>query len=845
MGDCHVCAEQYSKLQRKRVSCPYCQYECCSMCVKRYILSTPEAANCMNCNRAWTRKMITDLLSRSFVNKEYREARENILFELEKAMFPETMPFVEHAMLTRRNRVSVDVNIHRMRELQSSVHIFDMTGAAPDLRREQIPNILEIRRLELENQVLLGEIEIPAKKDPPREFVQPCSRNDCDGFLSNMWKCRACDKYTCKDCHEPNDEGHVCNPDTVKSVQQIKSDSKQCPKCSSLIFKTEGCFATDTPILIWGGDIKMSQDVRVGDVLIGDDSKPRRVITTCTGEDMMYRISQNNGIDYVVNSRHTLVLKYTSHKVIGEFGNRFKLHWYSNGFKSKIGTFEDLMHFRDSLSVPDTIEMTVTDYLQLPDHSRKSLMGYKTGLEWDRKDVHLDPYIMGLWIGDGINTGSAFAANDTEVLHALLEWCNSNGAELVHDAPYKFRVRAKPGGRLAIGSSSCDTCHGCLKKRQAICDTKATNPVFATRNPLIESLSKYNLIRNKHVPIDYMFNDRDTRLKVLAGLIDSDGYVTNDGTRVVITQVCPTITGQIEFIARSLGFTVSVTVQSRKGLKIFNAGPKDYPDIHKINISGVLLGEIPTKIARKKCNGSRPNKDGLRTSLKVEPIGYGKYFGFELEGDHKFIMRDTTVAHNCDQMYCTSCNTAFSWRTGRIEIGRIHNPHYFEYRRQRGELDREIGDVQCGGMPDFSRLRGAPGDIVDMFRNVIEFQHYKLPSYTVGEVNLFEVNLRLRVNYICKEIGEYYYKSEMYRKDKELSKKRELGMVGTTFLQIMSDLFSRYAVKHDVQTLRQELASSIQYCNELFSDISRVYDCVVPQVHYPIIQYIKVSRAVK
>ena len=49
----------------------------------------------------------------------------------------------------------------------------------------------------------------------------------------------------------------------------------------------------------------------------------------------------------------------------------------------------------------------------------------------------------------------------------------------------------------------------------------------------------------------------------------------------------------------------------------------------------------------------------------------------------------------CDQMWCPSCHVAFSWRTGEIENGRIHNPHYYQWMRANaagGVIPREPND---------------------------------------------------------------------------------------------------------------------------------------------------------
>ena len=73
-------------------------------------------------------------------------------------------------------------------------------------------------------------------------------------------------------------------------------------------------------------------------------------------------------------------------------------------------------------------------------------------------------------------------------------------------------------------------------------------------------MKKYDLINNKHIPDDFIYNDEKTRLSLLAGLIDTDGSVEQDGVTIRITQSYEhsEILNKTQFIASSLGFQTSL-----------------------------------------------------------------------------------------------------------------------------------------------------------------------------------------------------------------------------------------------------------------------------------------------
>lgn len=188
----------------------------------------------------------------------------------------------------------------------------------------------------------------------------------------------------------------------------------------------------------------------------------------------------------------------------------------------------------------------------------------------------------------------------------------------------------------------------------------------------------------------------------------------------------------------------------------------------------------------------------------------------------------------CDQMFCTSCHTAFSWRTGRIETGRVHNPHYFEYQRNRGNLDREIGDIQCGGLPTWRDVNIASGfsqNIERIYRSITHFQAIDMPRYR--DINLMNPNRNLssRVAYMLGELSEHEFKRRIQQVDKDLNKRVEIGQVATTFIQVITDLFRKLVETKNKNEFETEFYHAQKYFNESFLNISKSYKCTVPFIH--------------
>lgn len=237
---CKVCVSDYTKLIRKKIECPYCEYDVCSTCVQTYLLSTPETPHCMNCHKSWSKHFMVSLLTSKFVNDAYKKHRENVLFELERSLMPTTQDEVQRVLTSRRITKQIsEKQSELMKMLINRTSIVPLTYEQKefecDLRRQEFDLSMQIELLEF------SQHSAPQCKKERKQFIRACPADSCKGFLSTAWKCGICDVYTCHECHEIKGIDHTCIPENVATAKLLSSDSKPCPSCAALIFKIDGC----------------------------------------------------------------------------------------------------------------------------------------------------------------------------------------------------------------------------------------------------------------------------------------------------------------------------------------------------------------------------------------------------------------------------------------------------------------------------------------------------------------------------------------------------------------------------------------------------------------------------
>lgn len=280
MSECPICCEAFNKKMNKEFQCGYCDYMCCIACVKQYLVTLVGRPKCMNCNTAWLNRFLVEKFPASWWNKDFKTNREDFLYSIEQSKIPDTQKFVQYAINIDTLNAELCIAKKKLVELKKREKIerkaFDeLARTVHEKKKEKQPFQTDLETLyrldtllqqELADQISAVKAQITdtsteikrqqtmltsaegeqedevdkAKQDESRVVMQ-CPINSCKGFICSGWKCGLCQTAVCKKCREIESRDHVCDPDVVRSVEVIQSDSKACPKCSALIFKVSGC----------------------------------------------------------------------------------------------------------------------------------------------------------------------------------------------------------------------------------------------------------------------------------------------------------------------------------------------------------------------------------------------------------------------------------------------------------------------------------------------------------------------------------------------------------------------------------------------------------------------------
>jgi len=358
-----------------------------------------------------------------------------------------------------------------------------------------------------------------------------------------------------------------------------------------VVWEEAGCHIKGTKVIMYGGSLKNVEDIVIGDILLGPDSRPRKVLKLHTGTDHMYEIKPKNGLSQIVNSKHNIYVEYQD-------------------------------YYKKEKAVRKI--MTPIEYLDIINKYPKRKYHYSLLrpdiIDFPKQKIRLDPYILGLWLGDGESDRASFSNIDSEIINYLIQFTKNNN----------LGITIKD-----IKGTDC-------KRINFRGDGVRQN------NWVKKELKSMGLLNNKDIPGKYIYTDKESRLKLLAGLIDSDGSYNKKKKAIELTQheKRKHIIKKAAYIARSLGMKVSLKKKISKQRilngKIIKGGEIQWR-------MDILYGHesIPCLIPRKQSTDRKGFlRNNLSTRFNIEYYGVDNYYGFTLDEDHLFLTEDFTITHN-------------------------------------------------------------------------------------------------------------------------------------------------------------------------------------------------------
>ena len=344
------------------------------------------------------------------------------------------------------------------------------------------------------------------------------------------------------------------------------------------------------------------KSLKPGDAVIGSDGEPTLVTGVYPqGAKMVYRLTMTDGASTLACAEHLWAVQ----------------------------TLEDKRRNKP-LRILQTQEM-MSNFRR--DHQyRYELPLLSSPVNWPHREISLEPYALGLLLGDGCITGKtspSFSTSDVELVSSL--------ASSLSDLNLSFR-------------------------RKSNLDYVITNPAAGhggviIRNPLTQALRGLHLSgtrsATKFIPEDYLYNSAEVRLGVLQGLLDTDGGpVTQEGRtcRIQYVTTSERLKDDVLFLVRSLGGVAHWRRRKAEGRKPGFANGREIPYRNDAFVMDIRMpvGLEPFRLKRKadlyhKHGGGRP----MRFIKNIEPVGVQETQCISVAApDALYVTDDFILTHN-------------------------------------------------------------------------------------------------------------------------------------------------------------------------------------------------------
>jgi hypothetical protein len=202
---------------------------------------------------------------------------------------------------------------------------------------------------------------------------------------------------------------------------------------------------------------------------------------------------------------------------------------------------------------------------------------------------------------------------------------------------------------------------------------------------------------------------------------------------------------------------------------------------------------------------------------------------------------DISNINGCDQVFCASCNTAFSWKTYERVNGPVHNPHYFEVAERFGNIPPtsrpERGDV----FPHIFQIRRAISemaqstqstDIEKTYRNALHIRDVECPNLRLRGATAysFQTNLRQRVDWMRHKTTDDQFRQRLRRSDDMARYDTELLSLFEMYSDVIGGLFQNITAQRtlaayaDIIRLNEYTLSTLQSIQSRHGSTCHMYD---------------------